>query len=190
MKDIESKVIELVGEYFKQDKVPCDTPFDERHLKKIYAMNFDNLPEVTFKIDRHPHLYGAPTSGLASNAFIPQTYEFTINIKTKAFSLKNFETHPIYIDIDALAYEEFNDEHDLLPDDKEVLKKWGEKEIETYALEQWEGIAYAIEDQYESELLTEDQSNQLMKAMKEACVDRVKEQIEIFLDSEDDDDLD
>ncbi len=104
----ENEIRSMLVDIVENGDFPNGT-FDIRHIKRIYTFDFISEHKVQFWVERHPHVFGAPTLGVASSAFITKNYLYELNTATKTVELiKKTEEDPV-VDISMLAYESASD---------------------------------------------------------------------------------
>ncbi|MCK4485664.1 MAG: hypothetical protein KAU38_02760 [Desulfobacterales bacterium] len=114
--EIRSMLVDIV----EKGDFPSDT-LEVFHLERIDNFFPSRPNKVRFWIERHPHLFGAPTRGLASSIFIPIRYCYELDLETKRVTLiKKEEDEPV-INYFPLALEQvdsfFTNGDYELPDD-------------------------------------------------------------------------
>lgn len=65
----ENEIRGMLADIVESGRFPSDT-FDVRHIEKIGGFQHLSQPKVRFWVERHPHLFGAPSLGKASSAFV------------------------------------------------------------------------------------------------------------------------
>ena len=60
-----------------------DDSFEEKHFIKTYFHERITDKKVQFSVERHPHIFGHPSKGIASSAFATVNRNFELDIETK-----------------------------------------------------------------------------------------------------------
>jgi hypothetical protein len=108
IKKLDNEIRSIIVDIVEKGNFPSNS-FDIRHIEKIDQFNVVSTNKVQFGIDRHPHLFGKPTLGMASSAFIPKYYLYELDIETKTVQLVKKEKGDPVVDIDMLADENVSD---------------------------------------------------------------------------------
>lgn len=89
--EIRSMLVDIV----KSGNFPSDS-FEIRHIEEIYILKVISENKVRFWVERHPHLFGKPTLGGPSSAYIPKHYLYELDIKLKEVVLiKKEQDEPV-----------------------------------------------------------------------------------------------
>ena len=82
-----------------------DHSFDIRHIEKIDKFKVMPDGKIHFGIERHPHIFGRPTLGMASSAFIEEYHKYELDFETRQVILLKIEKEDPVINYDLLASE-------------------------------------------------------------------------------------
>lgn len=137
----ESTIRLMLVDIVEKGNFPSDT-FEIRHIEKIHTFNIVSSNRVQFWVERHPHIFGKPTLGIASSAFITKYYLYELNTETKTVQLiKKNKGDPV-VNISMLADEsvsDFFDFGDLSQYNTQFEKINSEKEVIEFAIKEIDG---------------------------------------------------
>lgn len=105
--EIRSMLIDIV----ESGNFPTDS-FEIRHIEKIDILKVVSENKVRFEVKRHPHLFGKPTLGGHSSAYIPKYYLYELDIKLKEVVLIKKEQDEPEINYWQLAMEDVSNYFD------------------------------------------------------------------------------
>lgn len=98
--EIRSMLVDIV----ESGTFPTDS-FEIRHIEKIYDLKVVSKNKVRFWVERHPHLFGKPTLGGPSSAYIPKYYLYELDTELKEVVLIKKEKDESIINYWQLAME-------------------------------------------------------------------------------------
>lgn len=130
----ECDCISLLKGIVENGEFPDDS-FEIRHIERIDTFEITEDGKARFWISRHPHLFGRPTLGLASSAFIQKNYLYELDFETQKATLIRKEELPPFIDYNVLAMEDVDDFFPCVSSEyEESLKKMATKaEVSDFA---------------------------------------------------------
>lgn len=98
--EIRSMLVDIV----ESGNFPSDS-FEIRHIEEIYSLKVISENKVRFWVERHPHLFGKPTLGNPSSAYIPKCYLYELDTKIKEVILIKKEQDKLVINYCQLGME-------------------------------------------------------------------------------------